>query len=185
MARDIEEFLRKAAERRNQQQRPAAPPPRPQAPPPKPPMRQQPLRSPLRPLDAMEPEIIDDIEVVEYADSRQSKSNKPFSNQRDSGKKPRNSKLTSQSRHSGELGKKLSQVKDRFDRNVHRHLDHQISKVESNLKQQRKDSNSETDGKRIKISPMAAGLRKMLARPETIGQAILAAEILKRPSFDD
>lgn len=185
MARDIEEFLRKAAERRNQQQRQGQQPPQPK--PPQPPVqRSQPIRNRLRPAENIEPEIIEDIEVVDYSDrrSRQFKQSKSAKQQSSRPSSRSSNRLTSQTSHSSKLGEKVSQVSDRFDRNVHQHLDHEISKVDSRLKASGRDS-SGSEGKKPKSSPMAEGLRRMLAKPETMGQAILAAEILKRPNFDD
>lgn len=190
MARDIEEFLRKAAERRNQQQRPGQPPPQRNPPRAEPPQQPSPVRNRLQPRGDVEPEIIEDIEVLEFSDRRPHQSKSAKSRPIGSGSKrssSSSSRLTSQTSHSAELGKRVSQVKDKFERNVHRHLDHEISKVDAttSLKPTRQDSSRGSAGKKEKASPMVVGLRKMLARPETMGQAILAAEILKRPNFDD
>jgi len=187
MARDIEEFLRKAAERRNQQlkqgQQPARPPQQAPAPPPVP---QKPQWS--RAISE-EPEIIEDVEVLDEppatkkgAKQGQQRPRQPSDIDRDDAH-PSLGPSRFNKKKSPQLGRKVSDVTKNFERAVHDHLDHDISKVETAGR--KKSVINEPTRAPAPQTPMAAGLRKMLARPETIGQAILVSEILKRPNFDD
>lgn len=172
MARDIEEFLRKAAERRKQQSGGgAAPKPQPQQP--RKPLAQQPpqVQQPPRrrpPVAPIEPVIVlDHADIVE---------------------KPRltpNLKssidTSSISEHADSLGGGVRAVAQRVDDNVHKHLDHNVGRID--------DTDTVTDDPSPKIfgakdMTMVTELRKLLASKKSVGQAIILSEILKRPDFD-
>lgn len=178
MARDIEEFLRKAAERR-QQQKGGAPQPQP----PQPPPRRQPPR-------AQEPIIIEavDADIVEARPAR-----RPIQSQK---KPPKQSSIRNQSvadhvkshintsdiaEHAASLGERISSVHDKVDARIHKRLDRDLTAID--------DKPSVTDAPRKEIfgarnADAAAELYQMLQNPRSVGQAILVAEILKRPNFD-
>ena len=180
MARDIEEFLRKAAERRKQQkagnappqqQRPQPKPQRPQPKQPQPPQRLKP-QQPVQPLPshvpAAEPVIvldssavIDEPRLTPHLKSSIDKS--------------------SIARHADELGSGISSAAEQIGNTVSRHHDHNIGKID--------DTETITDEPTPKIfgaKDMSAvnELRKLLASRKSVGQAIILAEILKRPDFD-
>lgn len=168
MARDIEEFLRRAAERRKQQGGGSdKPPARPPA------QRQQPSRAPRLPQTSSapvpvpleQPIIIDDVEVIEQRIQPNFKSSIDTSRI---------------SEHADALGKNVSSVHDRVERQVHKHLDHNVGKID--------DTETVTDDPSPAIfgqqdNSAAKELRKLLANPKSVGQAIILAEILKRPEI--
>ncbi|MFK7769359.1 MAG: hypothetical protein AB8B55_19205 [Mariniblastus sp.] len=179
MARDIEEFLRKAAERR-QQQKAGGPPQQKQ-----PPKRQPP------------PEIIPEVEaeLVRPAPIQRRPSQKPVRKKPLREQPRKQSNLRNQSvaehvkshidtssiaDHAEQLGDRISDVHAQVESRIHDHLDHDISKID--------DRPTITDD----APPAIVGknsreqvneLRKLLANPKSVGQAIILAEILKRPNF--
>lgn len=195
MARDIEEFLRRAAERRQQQQRNAgnpAPDPAPQQPArPTKPIERRPIgaRQPINEIEEIEVEIIEPTLV-----SRADRDNSMGSLSGRAAKKTdmRHESVSEHvSRHldtsriseqTQSLGKRIASVHDEIDRDVHRHLDHDISVVD--------DKPTITDDVRQSVvgeykSPIAVELLQMLSNPKSIRQAIIMKEILTRPEFDD
>jgi type IV secretory pathway VirB10-like protein len=193
MARDIEEFLRKAAERRAQQksgQKPGQNPnQRPQTPNPP---RQQTRRQ-------SEPVIIDQVEVVQpkretlKAKLKEKKDQKDRKDQqRQQAKDMRRQSVSEHvsshidtsgvTRIASKLGDRIASVHDQVDARVHEHLDHDISRVDDNPTIT-DDMESEIFGKAKPV--MANKLRAMLADPDAVGNAIILAEILKRPDFED
>lgn len=197
MARDIEEFLRKAAERRQQQKaQQGRPPQQRQQPQREKPQRQQPLRDrqQRRPL---EPEIVEadliEPEVVERRRSRSSSQEKRRSQPRTRPATKQDMRNQSVAEHvashmdsgrkkSSQLGKRIADIHEQTEREVHRHLDHDIGTID--------DSPTITDDPRVgvaaaEVSPMARDLVEMLSQPKTIRQAILVSEILNRPNWDD
>ena len=170
MAKDIEDFLRRAAERRRQQQQPKpAPPPPP--PPPTPPPRQR------RP-EPVEPIILDDVEIVDEYPTRQVGGLRQQSVQEHVREYLDTSDIAS---HAENLGQRISNVSRQVDQRIHQHLDHDISKID--------DRPTVTDDPPpaifgAKSSELAKELRQMLANPKAVGKAIFLAEILKRPDWD-
>ena len=173
MARDIEEFLRKAAERRKQQkgggasapkpQRPAQPPPQARQPPRvQPPPRRPPPQAPVEPVI-----VLDKADIIE---------------------KPRltpNLKssidTSSISEHADGLGKGVRSAVQRLDSNVDQYMDHDVGTIV--------DTATVTDDPVPKIvgrknMTMADELLKLLRSKKSVGQAIILSEILKRPDFD-
>ncbi len=177
MARDIEEFLRKAAERRQQQKAGG------QQPPPKQPPRQQPPRQQQpRP---QEPLIIDDVEIV--------KRRPPKPTQRQIPKKQSNIRnesvadhvkshidTSSIGRHADRLGDRIASVHDQVDQRIHRRLDRDLTEIDDRPTIT-DDPSPEIFGKRKSL--VAGDIRKLLQDPKSVGQAILVAEILKRRDF--
>ena len=174
MARDIEEFLRKAAERR-QQQKGGAP-------------QQQPQRKPPR---TEEPMIIEAVEadIVEARPVRRSVQSPPRRPRKEASIRNQGVAEHVQSHidtsdiaeHAASLGERITSVHDQVDARIHKRLDRDLSAID--------DHPSVTEAPRPKIfgarnADAAAKLHKLLQNPESVGQAILLAEILKRPNFD-
>ena len=182
MARDIEEFLRKAAERRKQQgggapkpkpQQPRAPQARPpQAQPPQarrpPPAQPPPRRRPPPPPAPVEPVIVlDKSDMIERP--------------RLSPNLKSSIDTSSISEHADALGKGVRSAAQRVDDNVNRYLDHNVGTLD--------DTDTVTDDPSPKIvgaknMTMVTELRALLASKKSVGQAIILSEILKRPDFD-
>jgi len=190
MARDIEEFLRKAAERRQQKGGGG-----------KPPESRKPISRPLpRPVQGrgLEPEVVE-AEIV-----RAQPLNPTLKN-----RKPKRSKLSSApaqpapkrnlreesvaehvrshidtssiATHAENLGDRIASVHDKVDASIHRRLDHDLTEID--------DVPSITDSLSAAAmedtgASMAMQLRRMLKNPKTVGHAILLAEVLRRPDFD-
>jgi hypothetical protein len=187
MARDIEEFLRRAAERRQQQksQQGRSAPQQKQPP-------AQPPRRPLVPIEEIEVEIVEPTIVSRPARrSGQQPTESPIARQKLQSEMRKESVAQHVDRHlntnrisekSKKLGQRVASVHDVVDERVHQHLDHDISSID--------DRPTVTDDRRPGVvgsdrSKIAANLLQFLSQPESIRQAIIVAEILKRPDFDD
>ena len=181
MARDIEEFLRKAAERRQQQK--AGGGPSPQRPAPQQPPARQPLRPenrpPQRPLPSRVPvadvaPVAEPVIVIGEADI-------VVEAPRLSPNLKSSIDTSSISRHADDLGKGVKSVAGRVEKTVSKHLDHNVGKID--------DTETITDDPSPKIfgaKDMSAvkELRTLLTSKKSVGQAIILSEILKRPDFD-
>jgi hypothetical protein len=182
MARDIEEFLRKAAERRRQQQagkketsqgakQPNAP-------------RSAPRRRPPAPIQAAEVIELSDDDVIEARPvrSRQPSQSKP---QQTAGGRRANvqSEISSSkiAQHAEEIGRLKAAPVDDVDR-VKQKFDRGASKFKSKHEPEQV-VDSEIVGE--EVSAVAADLVSMLRDPKSVRQAILVSEILRRPNFDD
>ena len=193
MARDIEEFLRRAAERRKQQKQgggaPKQPPqrqppqrqqPRQQTPPQrKPPQRQQPRRQPP-PIEA---EIVDPVPVYrrrQQPKTRPPQKKKPLREQSVAEHVRTHIDVSDVSARADTLGDRIENVHDQVEATIHQHLDHDLTELD--------DTQSITELPPPKIfgaksDAFAQELRDMLANPKQVGKAIILAEILKRPEF--
>ncbi len=191
MARDIEEFLRRAAERRQQQknQPGQTAPPAPTSPPlanPTPAARQPVARQTKVPIEVIEVEIVESrlasrpklasqfaAPAAGQPDLRSESVSDHVHRHLDSNR------ISSQSQS---LGNRIASIHDQVDRNVHKHLDHDIcsvdDKLSSSIENQPKVANQAT-------TQIADDLLKMLSQPRSIRQAILISEILNRPNFDE
>ena len=178
MARDIEEFLRKAAERRKQQQAGkqggAAR---------KQPASQQPARQPQRPAQRRpQPEIVEAVEIIEaqpvepkrpaYSDSHRQSVSSQVQSHIDTSKFDRDAE---------DLGSlkvqtvdDVDEVKEKFDRDAKKFVSRHSTR-----------DNTDSDIVGGNISHIATDLIDMLRDPNSIRQAILVSEILRRPDFDD
>lgn len=159
MARDIEEFLRKAAERRQQAAKGNAQPTPPPA---------MPIQPPRRPVAPPTPQIA--IPVAEEVTYRESIA--------EHVRKAVNSKSVSQS--AARLGQEVALADDKLESRLHEKFDHTVSRLANTndppaSKKQKRKSNDK---------PAAMTIFEMLKSPQNVGQAILLAEILKRPNFD-
>ena len=178
MARDIEEFLRKAAERRQQQKGGGAPQQPKQAPP------QQPRRQPPRAqepliIDAVEPDVVQ-ARPVNRPPVSQPRKRSSIRNQSVADHVESHIDTSGIAEHASSLGERISSVHDQVDARISQRLDRDLTAID--------DKPTVTDdpspvifGKRTAIA--AAELHKMLQDPKSVGQAILVAEILKRPKF--
>ena len=181
MARDIEEFLRKAAERRQQQK--AGGPPKQQPPQRQPPRQQDPILE-------VEAELVRPAPFKRKPMPQKQPQSTPV---RDRPRKQANLREQSVSQpvkshidtsdiasRADTLGDRISRVHDQVESRVHQHLDHDISKID--------DRPTITDDAPPAIVGAASNdavieLRRLLANPKSVGQAIVLAEILKRPSI--
>lgn len=182
MARDIEEFLRRAAERRKQNQqgggKPPAQPPRQQQPPRRQPPRQQPPRQPPRQTPRLTITEDDIIEAEAVPDSRLRSSIRKGSVKDHVRQHLDSNPITESSTHLAEEveladDKLRSRLKSTFDHEVG-HLDHDTVTD---------DPTPGIFGKDVPSS-LATDLVEMLRSPTGVQRAILANEILKRPDFD-
>ncbi|MEM7784699.1 MAG: hypothetical protein AAF939_01885 [Planctomycetota bacterium] len=186
MARDIEEFLRKAAERRAKQKGNAAP------------QKAEPQRE--RPARRLDPVVIEGVEIIDPQPPQKKKQrlqsdigNRKLGTNRKRKPQPdmrresvadhveRYLDTSSIAQHAEQLGDRIASIHDQVEKEVHQHLDHDISRVD--------DTPTITDdpspaifGKRN--ANAAIRLKEMLSNPNDVGNAILLAEILKRPDFD-
>lgn len=167
MARDIEEFLRRAAERRNQQmqQQKQAQPNQAQ---PNQAQRKQPSQR-LR-------EVISEVEIVET-------SQPPAMRQQGVAEHVRSHINTSGiAKHARSLGERIQNVDDsvaerlgsKFDRDFSE-MDERATITDDGQRQTTRDDSSQ----------IARELVQMLKSPATIRQAIIVSEILKRPDFEE
>ena len=172
MARDIEEFLRRAAERRQQQKNQGQKPP------------------PARPVRPEIPEI--EVEIVQPRDQQRKKKQKArpsevrqpvdYRQQSVSEHVQQHLDTSSISQHAENLGKRIVSVHDKVDQAIHRRLDRNVGKID--------DRPTITDDPRPgvvggdQVNPIAVDLVQMLSNPKSIRQAILLSEILNRPDWD-
>ena len=162
MARDIEDFLRRAAERRQQQLKQkqaggqASPPPRATPPPVQP-------RPKPRTLVSRE-----DIDVVDMRDQSVAEHVKSHIDTSDIAS------------HAERLARDISQVDEKVEARLHQKFDHGLGKLES-----RKAIEAPPEATVDEVSATALGLVEIIRSPKTLRQAILLSEILRRPQFDD
>ncbi len=172
MARDIEEFLRRAAERRNKNQqaggkRPSNRPP-PVTPPPVEPPRQKisqrdlvaessrasslPSKQPKK--ESVSEHVKRYIDVSDVAD------------------------VTDITDHASHLAEVIERADDKIDQHVHDVFDHEVSKINE-------PGSGVTKVQGKASSPIAQDLLNLFKSPRSIRQAIMVSEILKRPDFSD
>ncbi len=182
MARDIEEFLRKAAERRKQQKSgdtPKQQPPRQQ-----PPRRQE-------PIEEVQAELVRPTPIQRRQDPRSKPPKaKPLREQPRKKSNLRDQSVSAHVKshidtsdiaaHAENLGDRISSVHDQVEARIHQHLDHDITVIDD-TPTITDDAPAEIFGKQS--DDAVKELRKLLASPKSVGQAIILAEILKRPEF--
>ncbi len=178
MPRDIEEFLKMAAQRRQQQKAQAnqaaranrttppagnrPPPPRPGSPPP---------RTPLRPATNDEIVVIGES-AAEPDPYRQSVRDHVRSH----------IDTSSLSEHASRLGEEVALADDKLDARLHSTFDHNVGNLKINTGSALSTTTTTTARD---VSPLARDLLEMLSNPQSIRQAILISEVLKRPTFDE
>lgn len=174
MARDIEEFLKRAAERRRQQQ---------QNkkggggnPPPGPPRQQPPRQQQQPPPRTLAPEVITDVHVVSdpYASETVAEHVRKHITTDD---------VTESAEH---LGDEVAGRDDRIEERISETFDHKVGQLEHKGIGGRSESVQDkttavTEGE---VNTAARDLISLLQNPQTVAQSIMIAEILKRPDFD-
>ncbi len=167
MSKDIEDFLKLAAERRRKaqnqanqaQQQPRQQPPRQQQPMrQQPPRQQQPQRQPPRQVPR-EPDIVYEAEPVEKVRTLL----KPSID------------TSHVSEHASHLGERVQREENKTERHIQETFDHKVGRL---AQKKSKPSN------RKKVTAGAGSpknLIKMLSNPDSIRQAVLLSEILRRP----
>ncbi|MEM7453665.1 MAG: hypothetical protein AAF456_04845 [Planctomycetota bacterium] len=176
MARDIEDFLRRAAERRKQQQGGggAQPPqqqqPRPAQPGPAPPRQQQP---PPRRL------VIEEAQVYEQADVVEPIPQRPRSVISDHVRQYVDSSDIAD--HAEHLGERLSQTDERLEARLKRKFGRDLSRLDDRPSVQDPDAEIVVGRE---VGSVARDLLELFQSPESMRQAILVSEIMKRPDFD-
>ena len=161
MAKDIEEFLKMAAARRReaQQSAPAQPArPTPQKIPPK---QKKPLTRPGLVLSESEVEIVpaQRESVAKHVESRID-----------------TSRLK---KHAEKLGEKVGKADDVLEARLHQKFDHQVGRLA-----QPKPVAAAPDDKSKMQTRTTSSLLAMIASPQSVQQAIVMSEILKRPEWD-
>lgn len=162
MARDIEEFLRRAAERRKQQQgggqkRPPAQ--RQPEPPPRQTISERDLVKPASNFPAAKLPSIGEESVADHVQ--------------------RYLDVSDIVEHVDHLAEDIEQADERMESHLDQVFDHDVGKLGS--KKSATDELLADD----KSNPIAGNLLKMLQNPDSVRQAIMIAEVLKRPDFDD
>ena len=170
MARDIEEFLRRAAERRKQakqgggQKRPPAqrpPAQRPTPPPPRQTISARDLVKPRTKFPEQQPHSIGDESVSEHV--------------------ARYIDVSDIVEHVDHLAEDIEQSDERMEEHLEQVFDHDVGS-----KKIGSGKGATDELKRVmRANDTASGLLKLLQDPETIRQSIMVAEILKRPDFSD
>lgn len=191
MARDIEEFLRKAAERRQQQKGGGGKPPesrRPVARPQSPPAQPRRVEPEIVEAEVVEAEVVRARPLKSRVQKRQQQRPKlkpaPRPNLREESVAEHvrsHIDTSSIATHAENLGDRISSVHDKVDASIHQRLDHDLTAID--------DTPSVTDSLSAAAmedsgASMAQQLRRMLENPKTVGHAILLAEVLRRPDFD-
>lgn len=156
MARDIEEFLRRAAERRKQQLQQPKPPPA------------------QRPPQRLE-EVISEVEIVDAAP-------RPAREQGVAEHVRSYINTSDIAEHAEHLGERIQNVDERVADRLGEKFDREVARLD--------DGNSVTDqshspADRGQASVVSQDLIQMLSSPQSLRQAILVSEILRRPHFDD
>jgi hypothetical protein len=162
MAKDIEEFLKMAAQRRRESasNAPASQPPPAQS---RPPVKQQ-QKKPSKP-----PILVGDDDAETISQRRESVA-KHVQKHLDTSRLKK---------HAEKLGEEVGRADDKIEARLHEKFDHQIGQLTG------KEIASADSPRKSKASGTPKlSLLKMLAAPENIQQAIIMSEILKRPEWD-
>jgi len=156
MARDIEEFLRRAAERRKQQLQ----------------ERQQPPAQ--RPSQRLQ-EVVSEVEVVQASPPppRKKQVSEPVRH---------NINTSDIAEHAELLGERIQNVDERVADRLGEKFDREVAGLNDGKRvtdQLHSSSRGETG------HSVSDELIQMLSSPQTLRQAILVSEILRRPDFDE
>jgi len=174
VAKNIEEFLRMAAARR-QQQGSAVPKqvnPQPQNQPTATPRISTPTNRQQSGPEVIE--IVDDIEIVD-----------PIRGQ-SVGTHVRSHINTSDiAEHTRQLGEQVSQASEVVERRLHQKFDHEVGHLGADHIADANEYSAEfVHAEHDDVAPRAKELAEMLKSPKTFRQAIIMSEILNRPNFD-
>ena len=174
---EVEEFLRRAAARRaaaaQQQQRPPAQPAG-WSPPPSPPPPPQPPRRPaslsevvmLQPVQPVEAEVVE-AELAEQPDRLG----------RGVAQHMRGTQEIAE--HTRHLGEEVDQADDKLEAHLHKVFDHKLGDLKKSTLEAAAVSPSQAS--RDGALPGAASIARLLVDPQNVRNAIILAEILRRP----
>ena len=180
MARDIEEFLRMAAKRRQQQKQQAGRPAAGQrAAPASGQQKRKPAstgRSVIRPT-AIQPATDDEIVIIGGA----SEPHDPYQ-QSVSDHVRSHIDTKSLSEHASHLGEEVALADDKLVARLHSRFDHKLGDLLIDRKKSLHDTTTTVTAP--DVAPIADELLTMLSNPRSVCQAIMLSEILKRPDFD-
>ena len=169
MARDIEDFLRRAAERRAKQNKKT------QGGRQRPPQLQQ--REPLVISD-------NDVEIVKAKPARLVPEPEPIQSHVDRAMDT--SDITGHAaeiaRHAEDLGDRIQGIGEKTDARLHRQFDKKLGRLDTDV---HAEVESAPEVSYDESSQLAQDLLKMLSSPKSFRQALLVSEILNRPTFDD
>lgn len=173
MARDIEEFLRRAAERRRKAQQGGG---------------QKPQRSPAKPRPATPPprQTLSERDVVQQRPSRPLPSSEPvqatFADESVNDHVKRHLDVSEIVQHVDQLGDVIEQADERMEAHLEDIFEHKVGQ----LKKRESDTITDDVPANVKApNELANSIVDMLRNPKTIQQSILIAEILKPPTFLD
>ncbi|ADB14803.1 hypothetical protein Psta_0107 [Pirellula staleyi DSM 6068] len=178
MADDIEEFLRRAIQRRmeaekrsrggqaaEQPPQQAAPPPRPIQPPTRrqPPQQQRPrtIATPFEQPMVVEAEVIE-APVAKRAERMQKELEKDFKSSTQMGERVKR------------LGQEVGLADDNLDAHLHQTFDHTVGSLT-----QGQQIEAAAEGPRATVSPVATEVLKLLANPKSLAAAFILNEILQ------
>lgn len=180
MAKDIEEFLKMAAQRRQQQKQNAggqqAVPPQQPAPAQQPPARKPPVQRPTaqrRPPALQQP-------AVQKKRPQPAQPVRQLSQQSVSDHVRQHLDTRDIVAHAENLGEEVGLADEKLEGHLHDVFDHSVSRMEN----QKQSSGETIASSNRNTSRIAAELHAMLRSPKSVRQAIVLAEILKRPEFD-
>lgn len=165
MAGDIEEFLRRAAQRRAQQQQPRPPAASPQG--------QRPKPMPPRPIEILDAQIIDDVEIIEphvlhgssVAEHVQSHIREGVFDE-----------------SLARLGEEVDQSDDRMEAHLHQYFEHDLGALGTRTAATA-DSTLDDDSPGQRPQPVKpTNFLELLRNPASVRQAIILSEILTRPA---
>lgn len=184
MARDIEEFLRKAAERRaaqQQGQRPGAQQPPAQSSPP----RQVPPQQ--RPPEMTRPVV--QPRTVDAGGFGPEDEPDPFPSGQSVAQhvqKHIDSGVSEIAQHTRKLGERVGQAGKKVNQRVQQKFDHEVGNLaESQTKSEPKKANSvEPKSKPAAVVIAPQTIAELLRSPQALRQSIIVAELLKRPEWD-
>ena len=167
MAKNIEEFLKMAASRRQQQQAGGQP----QAP-------QQPPQPQQQPRVFVQPEIIEYVDEIEVVD--------PLRDQSVGTHVTTHIDTSGISQHADNLGNRVSLAGSKTEQRIHQKFDQQVGHLDADSIQDIGEvSAARTDAYDAHSTPeIALELAQLFRTPNKIRQAILLKEVLERPDWD-
>lgn len=172
MPRDIEEFLKMAAKRRQQQKKQGGRPATPAA------GGAQQRATPPPPRQTARPATDDEIVII---GGSVAPAPDPY-NQSVAEHVRSHIDTSDLVQHARELGGEVALADDKLDARLHDTFDHKVGSLKTDLSRSIQSTTTTTTAK--VVAPIANDLLEMLSNPESIRQAILISEVLKRPNFD-
>lgn len=180
MAKDIEEFLKMAAQRRQQQKQNAggqqAVPPQQPKPVQQPPAQKPPVQRPTaqrRPPALQQP-------AAQRQRPQPAQPVRQLSQQSVSDHVRQHIDTSDVVARAELLGEEVGLADEKLDERLHDVFDHSVSRMEN----QKQSSGETVASSNRNTSRVAAQLHAMLRSPASVRHAIVLAEILKRPDFD-